>query len=262
MTAQGAAGAAGGQHWDPEHYRRWAPYVPELGRDLADLLAPRPRERVLDLGCGDGVLTARLAERGCAVIGLDRSAAFVAAARRRGLEVIEGDARRLHETGLPAGGFDAVFSNAALHWIRQPAAVVAGVHRLLRQGGRFVAEFGGAGNVAAVRAALYRALRRREIDPAARDPWYFPTAAAYRALLEGHGFTVPEIRLFPRPTPVPGSISEWLRTFATAFLTGLDAATRQQVEAEVAAATAPRLRTAGGSWTVDYVRLRFRAVKR
>lgn len=255
------AEAAGGQRWNPDAYRRWASYVPELGRGVMELLDPRPHERMLDLGCGDGALTVRLAERGCRVVGVERSAAMVAAARRRGLEVIEGDARRLRETALPAGGFDAVFSNAVLHWVRPPAAAVAGVHRLLRRGGRFVAEFGGAGNVAAVREAVYGALRRRGIDAAARDPWYFPTAAAYRALLEAHGFAVPEIRLFRRPTPVPGSITEWLRIFATAFLEDLDPGVRRQVEAEVKEATAPRLRAADGSWSVDYVRLRLRAVK-
>jgi len=262
VTAQDAAGAADGQHWNPERYRRCAPFVAELGRDLVDLLDPRPGERVLDLGCGDGVLTTRLAERGCAVIGVDRSAAFVAAARLRGLEVVEGDARRLQVTELRAGGFDAVFSNAVLHWIRQPVAVLRGVHRLLRPGGRLVAEFGGAGNIATVRSALHHALRRRGIDPAPRDPWYFPTAEAYRGLLEAHHFAVSEIRLFPRPTPVPGTLTDWLQTLAAPLLAGLDSATRQQVEAEVEAATAPRLRDAAGAWTVDYVRLRLRAVKR
>ena len=262
MPSQDAAGAADGQRWDLDNYRRWGTFVPELGRDLVELLDPRPDERVLDLGCGDGALTARLAAGGCAVVGLDRSAAFVAAARRRGLEVLEGDARRLHETHLPAGGFDAVFSNAVLHWIRQPVAVIRGVHRMLRQGGRFVAELGGAGNIATVRGALYRALRRRGLDPAARDPLYFPTAAEYRALLEAHGFAVRDLQLFPRPTPVPGTITEWLQTFATAFLHDLDPRTRRQVEAEVEAVAAPRLRAADGSWTLDYVRLRFRADKR
>ena len=253
---------ADGQHWNPERYRRCASFVPELGRDLVDLLDPRPGERVLDLGCGDGTLTARIAERGCRVIGVDRSASFVAVARRRGLEVVAGDARRLHLTKLPPEEFDAVFSNAALHWIKQPVAVIRGVHRLLRRGGRYVAEFGGAGNIATVRRALHRALWRHGIDPAPRDPWYFPTAEAYRRLLEARGFAVPEMRLFARPTPVPGSLTEWLRTLATPLLADLDRDTRRQVEAEVESAAAPRLQDAAGAWTVDYVRLRFRAVKR
>ena len=253
--------AGDGQRWDPDRYRRWAPFVPALGREVLDLLDPRPGEQVLDLGCGDGTLTAAIAERGCRVVGVDRSAAFVAAARRRGLSAMAADARQLGDTELVAGSFDAVFSNAVLHWIPEAGEVVAGVHRLLRRGGRFVAELGGAGNIAVVRGELHRALRRRGLDPAARDPWYFPTAEEYSALLERHGFAVTEIRLFPRPTPVPGTLLEWLATFVTPFTANLDAATWDEVAAEVSAATAPRLRAADGAWTVDYVRLRFRGVK-
>ncbi len=253
---------AGEQRWDPERYRRWAPYVPELGRGVLDLLDPRPGERVLDLGCGDGELTEQLAARGCRVLGVDRSAEFVAAARQRGLSAREADARHLAGPELAAGSFDAVFSNAVLHWIPEAAAVIAGVRRLLRPGGRFVAEFGGAGNIAAVRDAFHEALRRRGIDAVARDPWYFPTDGEYRRLLEAHGFEVTGIRLFPRPTPVPGTLTEWMHTFAAAFLDPLDQHARQQVEEEVSAAAAPVLRGADGAWTVDYVRLRFRAVRR
>ena len=252
----------GEQRWDPEQYRRWASYVPELGRDVVELLDPRPGERLLDLGCGDGALTAHLAESGCSVLGVDRSADFVEAARGRGLSALQADARHLAGPDLRAGSFDAVFSNAVLHWIPDAAAVVAGVRRLLRAGGRFVGEFGGAGNIATVRDALHRSLRRRGVDAAARDPWYFPTAAEYRRVLEAHGFEVGEIRLFPRPTPVPGTLTEWMDTFAAAFLDGLEPGTRKAIEAEVSAAAAPRLRGHDGAWTVDYVRLRFRAVKR
>ena len=252
----------GEQRWDPVQYRRWASYVPELGRDVVELLDPRPGERLLDLGCGDGALTAHLAESGCSVLGVDRSADFVAAARGRGLSALQADARHLAGPDLRAGSFDAVFSNAVLHWISDAAAVVAGVRRLLRAGGRFVGEFGGAGNIATVRDALHRSLRRRGVDAAARDPWYFPTAAEYRRVLEAHGFEVAEIRLFPRPTPVPGTLTEWMDTFAAAFLDGLEPGTRQAIEAEVSAAAAPRLRGPDGAWTVDYVRLRFRAVRR
>ncbi|MCY4377277.1 MAG: class I SAM-dependent methyltransferase [Spirochaetaceae bacterium] len=253
---------AGGQRWDPERYRRWAAYVPALGREVIDLLDPRPGERVLDLGCGDGELTAHLAARGCRVLGVDRSADFVAAARERGLTALQADARHLAGPELAAGRFDAVFSNAVLHWIPEAAAVLAGVRRLLRPGGRFVAEFGGAGNIATVRGALHEALCRRGVDASARDPWYFPTDVEYRRLLEAHRFEVADIRLFPRPTPVPGTLTEWLHTFAAAFLDPLDPATRQQVEAEVSAAASTALRGPDGAWTVDYVRLRFRAVRR
>ena len=253
---------AGEQRWDPDRYRRWAAYVPELGREVVDLLDPRPGERVLDLGCGDGALSAHLTTRGCSVLGVDPSPEFVQAARRRGLSAVQADARHLEGAELRPGSFDAVFSNAVLHWIPEAAQVVAGVRRLLCDGGRFVAELGGAGNIATVREALHAALHRRRLDPAARDPWYFPTAEEYRQVLEGNGFAVETIRLFERPTPVPGTLTEWLSTFAAAFLDGLDADMRQAIEGEVSAAAAPRLRGADGAWTVDYVRLRFRAVKR
>ena len=253
-------GDGDGQHWRPEQYRRCASYVPELGRGLIDLLDPRPDERILDLGCGDGTLTRRLVERGCTVFGVDRSAAFVAAARQRNVAARVADARRLTEAGFAAGSFDGVFSNAVLHWIREPEPVVAGVRHLLRAGGRFVAEFGGAGNIATVRGALRAAFRRRGLDPAARDPWYFPAAGSYRALLEAGGFAVPYVELFERPTPVPGTLADWLALFAPAWFADFDANVRNEVVAEVSAAVAPRLRDAAGAWTLDYVRLRLRAV--
>ena len=221
------------QRWDPERYGRWAAYVPELGRDLMGLLDPRPGEWVLDLGCGEGTLTAHMATCGCSVLGVDRDAGFVKATRQRGLSALQADARHLVGPQLPAGSFDAVFSNAVLHWIPEAAAVIATVRRLLRDGGRFVGELGGAGNIATVRQALHRALGHHGINAASRDPWFFPTAEAYRHLLEAHGFQVTAIQLFPRPTPLPGPLSQWMDTFAAAFLDGLDQATRQAIVAQV-----------------------------
>jgi len=157
--------------------------------------------------------------------------------------------------------FDAVFSNAALHWMTEPDRVVDGVRRALRPGGRFVGEMGGAGNVARIRAALVAALDRRGLDGAAAVPWYFPSPEDYRASLEAHGFTVTDMMLIDRPTPLPGEMADWLSTFAEAFILRLPAAERAAYVEEVVAALRPHLCDAEGRWTADYVRLRFRAVR-
>jgi trans-aconitate methyltransferase len=246
------------QTWDPQRYARDAGFVAELGKPVVDLLAPQPGERVLDLGCGEGALTAHLVSLGCQVVGVDASPEQVEAARRQGL-----DARVADGQALDVGAeFDAVFSNAALHWMkRDPDAVIAGVWRALRPGGRFVGELGGHGCVARVQAALLAGLERRGIDGRAHHPWYFPTDDEYRQRLESGGFRVREIRLFPRPTPLPGDIVAWLEVFAGSFLAPLPEAERPGFLAEVRAELAPALRGPDGVWTVDYVRLRFSAVK-
>lgn len=245
------------QTWNPEAYARHAGFVARLGEPLIDLLAPQPGQRVLDLGCGDGVLTEKLAAAGCIVVGVDGSPQQVAAARARGL-----DARVADGQDLPFDGqFDAVFSNAALHWMRAPDRVIAGVARALKPGGRFVAEMGGAGNIATVWAALVKTLARRGIDAVRFNPWYFPTAEEYGARLAAGGFAVSSIRLFPRPTPLPGDISGWLETFGGAFLSLTDAADRAQIIDELRAALRPALLTPDGVWVVDYVRLRFLACR-
>lgn len=243
------------QTWDPTAYQQHAGFVPALGVGVVSWLAPRAGERVLDLGCGDGVLTARLMESGCSVVGVDSSAAQVAAARARGIDarVLSGDALDY------AQEFDAVFSNAALHWMKAAPSVVRGVWRALRPGGRFVAEMGGAGNVAAIRGALVAALDRRGLDGESFVPWYFPTAEAYRSLLEAEGFVVERIEHFARPTPLPGDVLAWLETMAQPFLEPLSVGEHAAYFAEVRAALVPRLQREDGSFFADYVRLRFAA---
>jgi SAM-dependent methyltransferase len=246
---------ADAQRWDPEGYERNARFVAELGAPVVELLAPRAGERILDLGCGDGYLTERLAALGCSVVGVDGSAEQVGAARARGL-----DARVARAEALPfAGEFDAVFSNAVLHWVKDASGAIASVHRALRPGGRFVAEMGGAGCVAKIRAAIGAALAARGADAERADPWFFPTPDVYGALLARGGFAVRSIALIPRPTPLPGDVSGWLETFAQPFLAALPAEQRAEAVAEIRERLRPQLYDQGRGWSADYVRLRFAA---
>jgi SAM-dependent methyltransferase len=245
------------QRWDPRTYAQHGRFVSELGAGVAFLLAPARGERILDLGCGDGALTEKLVAAGAQAVGVDASPEQVEAARARGL-----DARVARAEALPfAAEFDAVFSNAALHWIRDADGVLASVHRALRPGGRFVAEMGGAGNVAAIRAALAEALDHRGLDGRAFDLLFLPTAEEYRARLEANRFAVRTIALFARPTPLPGELSAWLETFAQPSLRAVSDEERPRLIDEVTAALRPRLYHEGRGWVADYVRLRFAAVK-
>jgi trans-aconitate methyltransferase len=245
------------QVWDPARYARHARFVSDLGSPVVELLAPRRGERILDLGCGDGVLTKTLADLGCDVIGVDSSAAQVEAARALGL-----DARVMAAEDLPFDReFDAVFSNAVLHWIRRADPMIAGVHRALKPGGRFVAECGGHGCIQKIRTVLVRALDRRGQDGEARVPWYYPTPGDYATRLERAGFRVDSIALIPRPTALPGNLIDFVETFAQSFLQDLSGDARAEYLQEVQDALEPELRNADGTWIADYVRLRFAATK-
>ena len=244
-----------GQTWNAERYATHAGFVPALGRGVVELLGPRAGERILDLGCGEGALTVELASHGANVLGVDASSEMVLAARARGLEAAVVDAHALSYNAE----FDAVFTNAAMHWMRDHDAVVAGVARALRPGGRFVGELGGFGNVAALRVAVGAVLASRGHDAARLSPWNFPTAEDFAACLARHGFAVDRCFLFPRPTPLPTDAAGWLDTFARAFLDALPEHERAEARAEMVALLRPVLCTASGAWWTDYVRLRFSA---
>jgi len=244
------------QHWNPEQYAKHARFVSDLGMPVVELLSPQPGERILDLGCGDGALTIKLAELGCQLVGVDSSEKMVLATKALGLDAYTVNGHSLKFTDE----FDAVFSNAALHWMKKPKAVISGVWRALKPGGRFVAEFGGYGNVETIVNAIESALLTRR-GTIVVGPWYFPQPQEYTALLEAKGFEVEKIELIPRPTPLPGNISGWLETFAQSYTAALPVGERPRFIAEVVESLRPKLCDTNGNWTADYVRLRFVATK-
>jgi SAM-dependent methyltransferase len=241
------------QRWDADDYATNARFVSDLGQPVLDLLQPRPGERILDLGCGDGALTARVAELGCTVVGVDASRELLAAARARGLDARPMDAREL----TFSSEFDAVFSNAVLHWIPLLQPVLLGVRRALRPHGRFVGECGGHASLAAVTTSLRAVAARHGVDIGM--PWNFPTVAEFGEGLLSAGFEVVDLRLVPRPTTLPSGMAAWLRTFAGWAFEQLPEAEREAAFAETVELLRPALCDSQGHWTADYTRLRFSA---
>jgi trans-aconitate 2-methyltransferase len=238
-------------------YAEQCAYVWKHGAGLVELLAPQPGEGILDLGCGTGRLTAEIAAAGAKTLGLDASPAMIERARTDypHLEWRVADARDFTvETRV-----DAVFSNAALHWVRPPEPAARCIFTVLKPGGRFIAEFGGAGNVTLIIAALEATFvdlgvpERRELHP-----WYFPSIGDYATLLEQVGFSVEAAWLFDRPTRLDGEeagLRNWLQVFGAPFLEGLDAKTVANVIAGVERRLRPLL-WQEDAWFADYRRLR------
>lgn len=243
--------------WNPASYAKNARFVSDLGEPLLVLLDAKPGETILDLGCGDGALTEKIVVSGCKVYGCDSSQAQLQAARQKGIESFVMDGQQL---GLKRC-FDAVFTNAALHWMKNAEQVVEGVTASLKPQGRFVGEFGGQGNVETIRQALHSALRKRAIDPWTVDPWFYAAPQEYTELLNRHGFTVTYIELIPRPTKLPGDILGWLEVFAQPFTKAVADGERIEFLNQVRRELEPTLRKPDGSWYADYVRLRFKATR-
>lgn len=256
---QADAATAPANRWAPALYDRRAAFVSQAASDLIDWLDPRPGEAILDLGCGTGELTTAIATRGARVVGLDSSAEMIAAGRERApaLEWLVGDGEAL----VFDGTFDAVFSNAALHWMTRAQAAARGIARALKPGGRLVAEFGGAGCVGTVCAAVAAELAVRGEDPAHWLRWYFPTIAAYAAVLESVGLEPRTLTLFERPTRLTGAegLRDWLRIFLAPLMQHLGSEARAFTES-IELRCRPRLFD-GKDWILDYVRLRLRALK-
>lgn len=244
--------------WNPELYRDRHAFVWQHGHGVLDWLEPHEGEQIVDLGCGTGELTATIAESGARVLGLDMSAEMIEAARSRWprLSWEVADARTFE---VPPQ--DAVFSNAALHWVKPPERAVTRIAAALKHGGRFVAELGGRGNVQAIRDAVDAARDALSLPPT-ENPWFFPSVGEYAALLEGHGLSVRRAELFGRPTSLDGEdgFRAWLVMFGSGLLAGLDDAEREAVVTHAERLARPRL-CRSGEWVADYVRLRVLAIR-
>jgi trans-aconitate methyltransferase len=241
-------------HWNAQDYAQNAAFVPAMGMPVVELLAPQPGERILDIGCGDGVLTEALVAAGARVTGIDASPEMIAAAQARGLDVGVADAQAL-DVGAD---YDAAFSNAALHWMLDAAGVARGVFGALRPGGRFVGEMGGEGNVATIWRAVRAELVARGREPTGETHWY-PSVSDFTAVYAAAGFVDIDARLIPRPTPLPTGVAGWVRTFRTGLMDagGIPVLEQAEIAQAVEARTAAELRQPDGTWLADYVRLRF-----
>jgi trans-aconitate methyltransferase len=232
-------------------------FVAAYGEDVVRLLDAQSGEKILDVGCGTGDHVAALRARGVVATGLDASPDMVrrASAKYPGLPVEVGDVRQL----AADASHDAVFSNAVLHWVPQADEAAAAIYGALRPGGRFIAEFGGSGNVAAIVDGV-ATVRERWGLAAASSPWYYPTVGEYAAVLERTGFEVRQAYLFDRPTRLDGDhgLTAWLRMFGEALLTAVS--DRDAFLSDVEAVLRPRL-WRDGTWWADYRRLRVQAVK-
>ena len=245
------------QIWDPGEYKRNAEFVPNFGAAVIKLLEPKRGERVLDLGCGTGILTKKLAEAGCSAVGVDSSAEMVAAAKAEGFDAFVADAQTLKTNEK----FDAVMSNAAIHWMSDHYALSRRVWNLLKPGGRFAAECGGEGCVRIIREGMKIALIKRGIDYKARNPWKFPALGAFSQILESQGFKIKYIARFDCPTQLPAGLRGWLEVFSHSHTAGFTADERESFYKEVEGYCRPALYSEKNGWTADYVRLRFLALK-
>lgn len=247
--------------WDSSLYDQKISFVSKLGKGVIELLNPQQGERILDLGCGTGDLTNEIAQSGAIPLGIDLAPSMIESARKKypHLHFDVQDAIRF-KTQQP---FDAVFSNAALHWIKQAPQVIETVWSSLRKGGRFVAEFGGKGNIELILKGISTVLAEKEICADERNPWYFPSIGEYCTLLENQGFRVTQAFHFDRPTPLPDGyrgLNHWLHMFSDDFFPEFSMAEKEELFEKIAQVLEQDL-FVEGTWYVDYKRLRIVAVK-
>jgi len=242
--------------WNPETYNKHTAFVSQLALPVVGLLNPQEGERILDAGCGDGTLAVKIEKYGAKVVGIDMSAEMIEACKAKEIEAYVGSI-----TALPyVNEFDAVFSNATLHWVKDAKSAVENIAKSLKNGGRFVAEFGGMGNMHHVVVAMQQVFDNHPEFGAFQNPWYFPTPEEYQALLETAGFEVKYIELIPRPTPMD-DIVHWLDIFANGITEHLNKEQFEVFKRECRDILVETIYSEDEGWILDYVRLRVKAIK-
>ena len=243
--------------WNPKEYNKHTAFVSQLALPVVELLNPQECERILDAGCGDGTLAVEIEKYGAKVIGVDMSAEMIEACKAKKIEAYVASV-----TDLPyENEFDAVFSNATLHWVKDAKGAVENIAKTLKNSGRFVAEFGGMGNIHHVVVAMQSVFKNHPEFGAFKNPWYFPSPKEYQTLLESVGFEVAYIELIPRPTPM-NDIVNWLDIFANGITEHLSKEQFKVFKNECRDILLETNYTQEKGWVLDYVRLRVEAVKR
>lgn len=247
--------------WDINLYESKHSFVAKFGTDLLEILSPQPGECILDLGCGTGYLTDKIASSGAEVVGIDNAPTMIEQARinypNLKFEVADGTRLQFIEE------FDAVFSNAVLHWIKEPEKVVSGIWQALKPRGRFVTEFGGKGNVKAIVSAIENVMQAADYPTVELNPWYFPSIGEYSTLLEQQGLQLTFATLFDRPTPLEDGekgMRNWLEMFANSFFQAIPVDKKTSILADIENQLRPTLYQ-NGAWFADYKRIRVIAIK-
>ena len=244
--------------WNANEYNKNADFVSKLGLPVINLLAPKKDERILDLGCGDGTLSLEIQKKyGSQVIAVDLSPDMVAKSTKKGVEASVMSATQLEFYNE----FDAVFSNAVLHWVTDASLAIKNVKQALKADGKFIGEFGGYGNIQSLQEAMKTVFERHPEYEEFLNPWFFPKKEEYAKLLEENGFHVHYIEIIERPTPI-GDIKEWLDIFANGIMQNVPTSKKESFKKEVENILKPKLFTQENGWVVDYVRLRFAAQKK